>query len=135
MASLEWIQQQPSRKELRDFSFVWAFVCVLIAVVPLLKGEDFRLWPLYTACGFVLVGLTYPPLLTALYHVWSRFGKVLGVINSRIILTLLFFGIITPTACVMRVMGRDPLKRKLEKRLPSYWETRVTQPQSMRYQY
>jgi hypothetical protein len=49
-----------------------------------------------------------------------RLGNVLGAINSRIILTLLFYGIFTPMGLIMRARGIDPLKRKTNQQANSY---------------
>ena len=48
------------------------------------------------------------------------FGYLLGLIMSPIIFGLIFFGLITPTALVMRVFGRDALKLKFCQQ-STYW--------------
>lgn len=49
-----------------------------------------------------------------------RFGLVLGWINTRLILGLIFWGIVTPMGLVMRLFKHDPMTRKLENRVGSY---------------
>lgn len=50
--------------------------------------------------------------------------RVLG----RVAIAVLFFGVLTPLALVMRVWGRDPLRRRLDPDAPSYWLARDSRP-------
>ena len=62
--------------------------------------------------GVVLVcgALLAPSLLQTPNRVWWRFASVLGWINSRILLTVFFFLVLTPAGCLMRLFGRSPLR-------------------------
>ena len=51
-------------------------------------------------------------------------GSVLGWINTRIILTLLYYVAVTPIAAVMRLF-HDPLNRTLGDRAVSQWIKRA----------
>ena len=64
------------------------------------------------AVGAVLIvfALVAPSLLTGPNRAWWRFATVLGWINSRILLTLFFFAVLTPAGWVMRLLGRSPLR-------------------------
>jgi hypothetical protein len=56
---------------------------------------------------------------------WMRLGGILGFINTRIILAVVYYLMFTPSALVMRILGRDPLRRA--KQDGSYWVTRPQQ--------
>jgi len=60
--------------------------------------------------------------MNKLYVLWMRFSEFLGVINTRIILTLLYFLIITPLGFLMKIFGKDPLKLKVQKGAVTFWE-------------
>ena len=62
--------------------------------------------------GIVLVcgGLLAPAMLRVPNRVWWRFATVLGWLNSRILLTVFFFLVLTPAGFVMRLLGRSPLR-------------------------
>ena len=62
--------------------------------------------------GILLVcaGLLAPSALRGPNRVWWRFAQRLGWINSRILLTLLFFVVLTPVGFLMRLFGRNPLR-------------------------
>jgi len=60
--------------------------------------------------------------MNKLYVLWMRFSEFLGIINTRIILTLLYFLIITPLGFLMKIFGKDPLKLKVQKGAVTFWE-------------
>jgi hypothetical protein len=68
-------------------------------------------WPWLLAAGLVLVSLTVPKALGPLNRAWMFLGHILGWINTRIILGIVFLLIFTPTALVFRLLGKDPMRR------------------------
>jgi hypothetical protein len=58
----------------------------------------------------ILGALTAPSLLRTPNRVWWRFATVLGWINSRILLTIFFVVVLTPTGWVMRLLRANPLR-------------------------
>lgn len=64
------------------------------------------------AIGLLLIvaALTVPAALAAPNRIWWRFATVLGWINSRVLLTVFFFIVLTPVGWVMRLAGRNPLR-------------------------
>jgi len=101
----------PARKELRQFSFIVGGVFSLIGVWPLLfRGTPPRFWALAAGGGLIILGLLLPRALAPVYRGWMVLGHALGWLNTRIILGLLFYGMITPMGLVMRLFGKDPLR-------------------------
>lgn len=70
---------------------------------------------------FLLFALVFPKALSPLNWVWTRFGLLLHRIVSPLVLGLLFFLVITPFGVLMRLFGGDPLRLRLDPKLPSYW--------------
>ena len=62
---------------------------------------------------------------------WMRFGLLLGMIISPIVLGVLFFGMFTPMAIAMRLMGRDELRLK-KQNIDSFWKKRKEDDQNNR---
>jgi hypothetical protein len=60
----------------------------------------------------LLLGLTRPSLLKYPSAAWWKLAMVLGFINARIILSILFFFILTPLSIIWRLIGKDPLTRR-----------------------
>jgi uncharacterized membrane protein len=128
---------QPDTHSLRIFGLIWAAVFTVLAVWPLLKGGDARIWAAAVSAVFVVITIAYPRLfsLTQFYQGWVKLGEVLGFINSRIIMVLMFVVIFVPVGLLFRVMRRDPLHRKPDAQATSYFIKRETQPGSMQRQF
>jgi hypothetical protein len=69
---------------------------------------------------FSFVTIVKADLLLPLNKLWMRFGILLGMIVSPIVLSLIFFGLFTPIALLMRIFGRDELRLKMKSK-NSYW--------------
>lgn len=84
---------------------------------------------LFFILSFIFILITYfkSELMLPLNRLWMIFGYLLGMLMSPIIFGLIFFGLITPLALVMRVLGRDALKLKFCKQ-STYW-TLVDKPE------
>ena len=69
---------------------------------------------------FLIVSTVKAEILLPVNKLWMRFGHLLGMIVSPIVLGILFFVLFTPIAFVMRLNGRDELRLKFSKK-PSHW--------------
>lgn len=112
----------PDRRELRNFGLLTGALTVGIfgLLLPLIRRHPLPSWPLIAAVALIVPAIVWPSALRYPHLVWTRIGIVLGWINSRIILTILFFVVIMPMGLIMRAMGRDPVSRKLEPEAESY---------------
>lgn len=110
------------KKMLRHFGLLFAAILVALfaLLLPWLLGRPVPRWPFYIAVPVAALALAWPLGLKPLYHVWMKFGAVMGFINTHIILGVLFFLIVTPMALVMRLLGKDPMARRFENNLASY---------------
>lgn len=110
------------RKGLRKFGLTTgAIVAGLFGlVIPLLFTHHIVLWPWYIAAVLSGVAILLPNALNPVYMVWMRFGQVLGWINTRIILGVLFYVIFTPVAIILKLLGKDPMQRKIVQEKQSY---------------
>lgn len=89
-------------------------------ILPLLKSHPLPMLPWAISAGFMIVGLVMPKVLAPVYQLWLKIGHILGFINSRIILTLIFALVVTPMAMVMKLIKRDTMARKLEPQKTTY---------------
>jgi hypothetical protein len=62
--------------------------------------------------ALVLAGLFVPRAARAFHVAWMRFAVALGHVNSRVLLTLMYYLVMTPYGVVSRLVGRDPLRRR-----------------------
>ena len=113
----------------RSFGLVFFVVFLIIGLWPLLDGGQFRIWSLFFSLFFLVLGLLNSKLLTPLNLLWTKFGILLGNVFAPIVMSFIFFLVVTPIGLLMRIMGRDLLRTKYNKSGKSYWikrEKRIT---------
>ena len=118
----------------RNFGIVFFIVFLIIALWPLLKQNEIRIWSLIISFIFFVLGLINSKLLTPLNKLWFKFGILLGNIISPIIMGIVFFLVVTPTGLVMRILRKDILKLK-KNSSDSYWINKNNTNSSMRNQF
>jgi Saxitoxin biosynthesis operon protein SxtJ len=108
----------------RSFGLVFAAVFALLAAYN--AWNSGAAWPLFLAIavGFLAVALVRPKWLALLNRLWTRFGLILGMIVSPIVLALMFFLVVTPVGLLMRLTGKDPLRLRPDSGTGSYWIVR-----------
>ena len=112
---------QTTPKELRSFGLLMGGVFLIVALWPLvIRGEHIRVWASLIAVAFGAMGILFPTGLGPLHRIWMKIGEKLGWINSRIILGILFFGIFTPMAFIMGLLGKRPLELGYDPKANSY---------------
>ena len=108
----------------RKFGFFFTFVFFIVASYFFLKNSILISY-IFFALAAVLSLITFvnEHALLPLNKLWMKFGQLIGIIISPIVLGIIFFGIFTPYSLLMRLFGRDELQLKLRKR-KSYWKLR-----------
>lgn len=94
-------------RELRDFGLITAglFAAIFGLLLPMLHRRSIPLWPWIIAAVLTSAALIRPTALEAFYRVWTRIGAVLGWVNTRIVLGVLFYAVLTPMGLAMRALG------------------------------
>jgi len=105
----------------RQFGFVFTVVFAVVTVWPLFSGRPLRLWSAVVAAAFLAAALVAPRVLTPLNRVWLWIGLLLHRCVSPIVLGMVFFSTVTPIGVLFRLLGKDPLRLKLEPEAPTYW--------------
>ncbi|MFO1059492.1 MAG: SxtJ family membrane protein [Dongiaceae bacterium] len=122
----------------RSFGLVFTAFFLLVGLAPLLHGGHVRWWSVALAAAFLVVALVRPALLKPLNRLWTKFGLLLHKIVNPVIMGAIFYVAITPFGVVMRLLGKDPLRRRFDAQAPSYWIERTPPgpaPQSMSNQF
>lgn len=121
-SALEHSGKAPDPQELRKFGFIFSaiFLGLFELLLPWLKDRPLPLWPLYIAAPIVLLAIVWPVALGPFYKGWMKFGLIAGAINTRIIMSAIFFVMLTPTAWLMRALGKDLLALRLDRAAGSY---------------
>tara|TARA_B100000212_G_C27345923_1_gene521310 strand:+ start:318 stop:710 length:393 start_codon:yes stop_codon:yes gene_type:complete len=103
-----------SKKQLREFGYLIGigFPLIIGWLIPAISGHVFRTWTLFFSIPILIIGILRPALLSELYKLWMKLGYLLGWVNSRIILGLIFILILQPISLFMKLFNYDPLRKK-----------------------
>ena len=118
----------------RSFGIVFFIVFLLIALYPLLKGSDLRIWSLVISFVFLVLGLINSKILTPLNRLWFKFGLLLGRFISPLIMGIIFFVVVTPIGIIMRLLKKDLLNLKYNKK-ETYWINKSGPKSKMKNQF
>jgi len=129
--------QQPTLKDLRQFGLIVGGVFSVIGLWPVVfRSEAPRLWAMILGGLLIVLGGVVPQSLKWVHAGWMKLGHVLGAINTRIILGIIYYLLITPMGIVMRLMGKDPMHRVLRENVDTYRVVRAARPRHhMRNQF
>jgi len=75
---------------------------------------------------FGAAGLLAPGYLKTAHRIWMAIGGTLGWVNSRVIMSLVYYGMVTPIGGIMRIVGYDPMHRNFEPSNDTYRVIRQT---------
>ena len=118
----------------KSFGIVFFIVFLLIAIYPLINNGELRLWSFVIAIIFLILGLINSKVLTPLNKLWFKFGLLLGKIVSPLIMGIIFFFVVTPTAFIMRIIGKDLLNLKFNNK-KTYWIEKTGPKSKMKNQF
>jgi len=105
----------------RSFGTVFTVFFALVGAWSWWRGGAAYPWAMAAAGLTLLVTLAAPRVLTPLNRAWMKLGELLHRVVSPIVLGVIFFAIFTPVGVVMRLAGRDALKRRFEPAARTYW--------------
>jgi hypothetical protein len=119
---MQSINRNPDKKELRNFGLVTGGLIPIIfgLLLPWLFERNFPGWPWMVGAVLLIWAAILPKTLKPVYLVWMTLGNALGWINTRIILSIMFYLIILPVGLVMRLTGKDPMAQSITREQRSY---------------
>ncbi len=129
--------QPPTAKDLKQFGLLVGGVFSVIGLWPFIfRSESPRLWALVLGGVLILLGGIAPQSLRQVHAGWMKIGHVLGAINTKIILGLIYYLLIVPMGIMMRLLGKDSMHRTLDSHVNTYRIVRAPRPrQHMRNQF
>jgi len=122
----------------RSFGLVMAGAFAVLSIISWWHAHTSWHWMAPAAGVFGALALIYPAALNPLNRLWMRFGLLLHAVVNPIIMAVLFFGAVTPTALVMRMRNKDMLRLRREPGAGSYWIERIPPgpaPESLKDQF
>ena len=117
-------EQAPKQLSNRAFGLIFAVIFLVIALWPLINGASPRTWALIIVALFALPAILYPSVLTPLNAAWVKFGLFMHKIVNPILMGLIFFLTVLPTGLMLKLFGKDPMRRKLDANTKTYWQDR-----------
>lgn len=120
---------QVSNKQARNTALIVSGVLLSIAAWNYYRGR-MNVVAVLAFAGFslMLIGIFLPPVARRFHLAWMALASVLGYVNSRILLFLLFYLLFTPYSLISKLFGRDPLNRRSRAK-ETYWIPRKTSRQ------
>jgi hypothetical protein len=114
-------RRRAEAKRLRSFGLLVGGILTLIGSWPaLFRHAPARLWLVVPGVVLAAAGAALPAALKHPYRGWMGLAHVLGWINTRILLFVIFYVVLTPIAFVRRRMGKDSMRRRFEPNVDTY---------------
>ncbi len=118
----------------RNFGIVFFIVFLIIGLWPILNDNEIRNWSLIISLIFLILGIFDSKILTPLNKIWFKFGILLGNFIAPIVMSVIFFLVVTPTGIIMRLLGKDLINLKMNKN-KTYWIEKKDIKSSMKNQF
>jgi hypothetical protein len=132
---MQWsdIQFHPPRATLRQFAWLWLVFFGALAIWQGIVRGNATGAVVFAVLALTVgpVGLARPEWLRPIYVGWMVVAFPIGWTISLLMLALLFYGLFTPLGLMLRLTGRDPLKRARHPEIETYWSPKAM-PTSMR---
>ncbi|WCL49592.1 SxtJ family membrane protein [Leptospira sp. GIMC2001] len=111
-----------TKKDYRSFGFIVGGVLLIVfgLLIPYWKNGNWNPIVSYVGLGLIAIAALLPIVLKYPYIVWMKIGEVLGYINTRLILGIVFFILFAPIGLFRRLIGKDALNIKLSDKEKSY---------------
>jgi len=114
---------KPNRKDLKNFGFTIGFILLMISIFLFVSEKNSFIYFFATGLIFIGLGIITPVVLKPIYKIWMSFAIIIGWVMTRVILSVLFYLIISTIGIFARLVGKDFLNLK-SKNNDSYWNIR-----------
>ena len=112
-----------SNKDIRSFGITIGIILFIVSSVLLYYENGSYQLIAIIASAFIGFGILLPIIIKPIYILWMTFAVILGWVMTRVILSMVFYFIMTPIGLITRLVGEDFLDlKKLNSN--SYWNKR-----------
>ena len=108
----------------RSFGTLFVVVFALLGTYSWWRGGAVYPWAFGLSVLTLVVTLAKPDWLAPANRAWMKLAELLNRVVSPIVLGVIFYGVFVPTAWVIRLAGRDAMKRRFEPAARTYWVDR-----------
>jgi|TARA_B100000287_G_scaffold366009_1_gene361036 membrane-associated phospholipid phosphatase len=113
-----------SEHKCKNFGFTFSIIFFLLALYNYVNDLFFFEIALALFILFLIITKVRPSIFKFLAFYWEKFGIILGLFFSPIILSFVYLVTIMPINLIIRVLGIDLIKKKKDRKIRSYWELR-----------
>ena len=123
------------KKELREFAIVMGIFFAILGGLLLWRHRPF-IWPVSLSAIFFISGFLFPQALKPVQIAWMTLAVLIGFVMSRVILSVLFFLVLSPLALISRLLGKKYLDLSFRKpEAATYWEPVHTKKEKEYYEH
>ncbi len=124
MISEEIKNIKESNKDLQKFGVTVGAVLIVIAGIMFWKGNQNFLYFGIAGLLLLLTGLVFPAILKPFNKAWMTLAILMGWVMTRVILTVLYYLVLTPIRIIAMLFKKNFLDLNIDKSAKSYWEIR-----------
>jgi hypothetical protein len=125
MSFIDEIKNIKSEKsDLRKFGITIGIVLGILGGLFLWRQKDYYYYFLVFSFIFIFLGISFPTLLKPIQKIWMSLAVIIGWFMTRVILSILFYLVLTPTGLILRLFGKQFLDLKMDNPKKSYWKYR-----------
>ena len=118
----------------KSFGYLFFGIFLALAAWVYVKNQNLNYWLIGTSAVFLVLTLIKSKLLDVLNDLWIKFGELLGKIIAPIVMSIVFFLIVTPIGLVLKIVKKDLLKLRFNND-KSYWIEKSKTIESMDKQF
>lgn len=124
------MKERTDTKQLRSFGLMVGGIFAIVGAWPFVVAQPPRGWAIVLGVGLIFLGGVLPRSLALPFKWWMLVGHVLGWINTRIILSVVFYLIITPMGLVIRLLGKTSIRASFDPSRDTYRVLKTARPSS-----
>ena len=114
-------EKQAEKKGLREFGLTVGIAFGVLATLLYWREKAHYIYFVPVSAALILLGLILPAVLRPVRKGWMTLAAGMGWVMTRVILTILFFGVFTPLGVIARMVGKQFLNVHIERSAKSYW--------------
>jgi len=119
---MNWIERiEVSPKKVRGFGLIFGCLGIIVTIFLFYYHRLYWPWSFSGALFFLISAYWGYPILRPIYIGWMLFAYLMAWMNTRILLSLFFYLVITPTGLALKLIGKDLLDQKSNRSTQTYW--------------
>ncbi len=108
-----------------NFGIVLAILFIIFGMHAIPDGEVLDHWLFFAAIITLLISILAPGILRPLNKLWIEIGLKMGAVMTPVTMLVIYVITIIPTGFILKILSKDPLRLKFDKKAGSYWINRT----------